>query len=108
VSAGIFATVTDRRYNIQHIERPAPKAFGVLISRMGLSRVQRARTWAGSVGKLAAMMGMRASAGIKMCQYQELPPFTNASNQHWQKRNAAKNNLPADGSLNGHSSSVSV
>jgi hypothetical protein len=37
-----------------------------------------------------------------------LAKVTNALNQHWQKRNAAKKNLPADGSLNGHSSSVSV
>jgi hypothetical protein len=37
-----------------------------------------------------------------------LAKITNALNQHWQKKNAAKKNIPVDGSLNGHSSSVSV
>jgi len=32
-------TIHQPSHNIQHVQRPAPKAFGVLISRMGLSRV---------------------------------------------------------------------
>ena len=31
-----------------------------------------------------------------------LAKVTNALNQHWQKRNAAKQNCPANGSSNGH------
>jgi hypothetical protein len=37
-----------------------------------------------------------------------LAKVTNALNQHWQKRNANKKNRLADGSSNGHSSTVSV
>jgi hypothetical protein len=37
-----------------------------------------------------------------------LAKVTNALNQHWQKINANKKNCLADGSPNGHSSSVSV
>ena len=37
-----------------------------------------------------------------------LAKVTNALNQHWQKRNANKKNRLADGSSNGHSSTVSA
>jgi len=37
-----------------------------------------------------------------------LAKVTNALNQHWQKKNAAKKNRPANGSPNGHSSPVCV
>jgi hypothetical protein len=35
-----------------------------------------------------------------------LAKVTNASNQHWQKRNPNKKNRPADGSLNGHGTAL--
>jgi hypothetical protein len=56
----------------------------------------------------APVGAFRSAFAVDITRPAWLAKITNALNQHWQKRNAAKKNLLADGLANQYSSPVSV